>query len=188
VTIPEITPLDASRFTAEVPCAPGVDVPDRAVVLALHRFIQGDLVDDLLVDVVDYAHVQGGPGVMLIAHEAHYAFGRASGRLALSWARKRGGAPTVEARAREAVTKVLAAARRLADDEGLAGALRFVEDELVVGVDDRLRAPNDDATLATLAPVLRAALAEAWGVGADRVLLERIGGEREAFRARARRA
>lgn len=188
MTSPAPAPLDAFRFTAEIPCAPGVDVPDRAVVLALHRIIQQELLDELLVDVVDYSHVEGGPGVMLVAHEAHYAFGRASGRLALSYARKRGGAPTAEARARDALAKARAAARRLAEDEGLAGALRFVDDEIVVGVDDRLRAPNDDATLAALVPVLRPAIAEVLGVAPERVDLARLGGDREALRVRARRA
>jgi hypothetical protein len=180
--------LEAFRFTAEVPCAPGVSVADHAVVLAFHRFIQQGRLDDRLIDVVDYAHVPGGPGVMLIAHEAHYAFGRASGALGLGWARKRGGAGDAAARAREAITKARAAARLLSGDEGLAGALRFVEDELLVGVDDRLRAPNDEATLAALGPALAAAVADAWGTAPEAVALARVGGPREGFRVRARRS
>ena len=37
------------------------------------RWIQDSVCEELLIDVADYRHVPGGPGVLLAAHEAHYS-------------------------------------------------------------------------------------------------------------------
>ena len=57
-----------------------VDLADFIPVF--HDWIQDQSLDELLIDVVDYRHVHDGPGVMLIAHDAHYAIdygGRTNG-------------------------------------------------------------------------------------------------------------
>ena len=38
-----------------------------------HDWIQTQQLAELLIDVADYRHVPHGPGVVLVAHDAHYA-------------------------------------------------------------------------------------------------------------------
>ena len=56
----------------------GVEAPKsvatRDLVPLFHSWIQGQLVPDhLLIDVHDYSHVMGGPGVLLVAHEGNFS-------------------------------------------------------------------------------------------------------------------
>ena len=48
-----------------------------------HDWIQTQQLAELLIDVADYRHVPHGPGVVLIAHDAHYAMDLADDRLGL---------------------------------------------------------------------------------------------------------
>jgi len=127
-----------------------------AVIGVLHRFIQQRTLDETLIDVTDYAHVAGGPGVLLLAHAANYGLGDDFGRYGLLYARKRDAAGTLEERLTDALRRTLTAAEQL--EAALAGSLRFSRRELRVALPDRLRAPNDDATFALTAPALEAAL------------------------------
>ena len=47
------------------------------------------LPDHLLIDVADYRHVPNGPGVMIIAHEAHYGIDSGNGEPGFLYTRKR---------------------------------------------------------------------------------------------------
>ena len=54
-----------------------------------HDWIQTQQIEELLIDVADYRHVPHGPGVVLVAHDAHYAMDLAEGRLGLLYSRRR---------------------------------------------------------------------------------------------------
>ncbi len=60
----------------------------EAVVPVFHSWIQGQIFDELLLDVADYSHVPDGPGVVLIGHEADYALDNTDGRLGVRYNRK----------------------------------------------------------------------------------------------------
>ena len=160
--------MDTQNITFKLFAADGDAPPTHDVVRAFHRFIQEKVLDELLIDVADYGHVHRGPGVMLIAHEAHYGFEHGSdGRLGLKYARKRGapGSATAFAeRLQLALRKAVAAARALEADPGLSGKLRFRSDELRFSIEDRLHAPNDAGTLATVRDALTPLLERAFGV------------------------
>ena len=47
-------------------------VDQEEFIPVFHDWIQNPS-GELLIDVVDYRHVHDGPGVILIAHDAHYA-------------------------------------------------------------------------------------------------------------------
>ncbi len=53
------------------------------------RWIQEHTVEGMLIDVIDYKHVPDGPGVILIADEADYAYDLADGQVGLHYIRKR---------------------------------------------------------------------------------------------------
>jgi hypothetical protein len=176
--------MDTQNLTFKLFTADGVDAPPHDVVRAFHRWIQERALDELLIDVADYAHVHRGPGVLLVAHEAHYGFEHGSdGRLGLKYARKRGAVGTLGERIGVALKKVVTAARLLETDPALA--LRFRSDELRFSIEDRLHAPNDAGTLGTvtaaLAPVLEAAF------GAAPLLTHRLAA-REPFAVHVRLA
>ena len=113
-------------------------------------------VPGLLVDVADYQHVPRGPNVMLIAHEGHYAMDRTAGRLGMAYYQKRGGGDSFEANLQAVVSNALLAAEQMAGDKAFGGSLAFRTDEFVVGVDDRLVAPNSPETLDQLGPQIQA--------------------------------
>ncbi len=127
-------------------------------VPVFHRWIQTHAVDDMLIDVADYAHVPQGPGTMLIAHAGNYSTDQAGGRMGLLYTRKRGGGDTLEARLTSLARTVLHAARLLEQDPAFSGRLSFRGSELELTANDRLLAPNSDETVAALRPALSAVL------------------------------
>ncbi len=71
-----------------------------------HGWIQGQrLPGHLLIDVHDYSHVQHGPGILLVAHEANLSVDEAEGRRGLVSLRKHPASlPDILAAARQAAT------------------------------------------------------------------------------------
>ena len=133
------------------------------VIPVFHDWIQNRVLDELLIDVVDYRHVHDGPGVMLIAHDAHYAIDAADGRMGLLYSRRRETHPTrnaiqsVSERLRSVLQCALRAAQALEAEPSLAGRLKFRGDELLLRVNDRLVSPTLEAfddLQAHLQPVL----------------------------------
>ena len=144
-----------------------------------HDWIQNQRLDELLIDVVDYRHVQDGPGIILIAHDAHYAIDMADGRLGLLYSRRRETHPTrnaiqsVTERLHSVVQCALHAGLALETEPSLAGRLKFRGDELLLRVNDRLVSPTLEAyddLQAQLQPVLTSLYPH------DQVEVERDGG------------
>ena len=90
--------LDAPQFSVKFPTREGVALTPQGVVPSFHKWIQNGSLDELLIDVTSYAHVHRGPGVLLIAHEAHYAFEETDGEPGLRYVRKRLAASDARAR------------------------------------------------------------------------------------------
>ena len=67
--------------------ASGVELEEFIPVF--HDWIQTQQLEELLIDVADYRHVPQGPGVVLIAHDAHYAMDLTDARLGLLYSRRR---------------------------------------------------------------------------------------------------
>jgi hypothetical protein len=114
----------------------------------------------LLIDVADYQHVPGGPGVMLVAHEGNYSMDLAGGRRGLLYYRKQPAMGSLTERLVSLARTVLVAARQLEEEPSLAGRIEFPGHELQLVANDRLLAPNSEETLAALAPSMNALLAK----------------------------
>jgi hypothetical protein len=127
-----------------------------------HRWIRNRELDELLIDVADYSHVKHGPDVVLIGHESDYVIDRGMGRLGLLYARKRAsgvsGNPWIDA-----LRRALGAAAKLQSESSPTTRLSFRAEEFTLGVADRLRAPNTDATFERLKPELQSALKTLFG-------------------------
>jgi hypothetical protein len=111
-----------------------------------HGWIQGQVCEELLLDVADYRHVPAGPGVMVIGHQADYSVDNTDSRLGVRYNRKAGLDGSNEERLQQAARAALSAFQRLEDDPRLAGKLRFEGQELEVFINDRALAPNTRET------------------------------------------
>ena len=135
------------RFAVKLYLAPGSTLAPRSCIEIFHRWIQERAVPGLLIDVADYTHLTGGPRVVLVAHEGHYALDDADGRMGLVYTRRQPLEGTLPERLAAAVGMLLAAAIRLEQDTAdLAdGRAEFLGNELAVVANDRLIAPPTDA-------------------------------------------
>jgi hypothetical protein len=144
------------------------------------RWIQDSVCEELLIDVADYRHVPGGPGVLLAAHEAHYSLDTGG----LLYNRKAVVEGSNQDKLLQAFFAALAACRRLEEDSG--GRLQFDGGRCEVTVNDRLLAPNTAETWQALEPDFRNFFDTLFGRGAYR--MERRGEPRERFRVRVEAA
>ena len=127
-----------------------------AVVPVFHSWIQGQVFDELLLDVADYRHVPDGPGVMLIGHEADYAVDNTDGRLGVRYNRKAPLPGTSRNRLIQATRAALKATERLQRDLNLY----FNVGEIDIVINDRLIAPNTEETSRAAEPELRGFLGQ----------------------------
>ena len=76
------------RIKAKVFFSAPVDLEE--ITLVFNRWIREQRLDGhLLIDIADYRHVPGGPGVILVGHEADIAIDLGDGRPGLAYIRKR---------------------------------------------------------------------------------------------------
>lgn len=116
------------------------------VVPVFHQWIREGFLPEMLVDVADYRHVEAGPGVLLIGHEANYSLDNRENRLGLLYNRKAGLGATFQERLEYSYRSALAACDRLAQEDVFREKLAFDRNKLEVFVNDRLLAPNTDET------------------------------------------
>lgn len=154
----------------------GAPPATELVTIAFHEWIRTTaLPDDVMIDVADYAHVRGGPGVLLVCHEGQYVVDHSRGASGLAYHRRRGAdaADAVDG-VRVGLVRLLRAAARLAEDPRFDPAVQFDLGSLEIRVLDRLHVGNDDAGWAKVAEPLHAAVAEVWG---STPALTRVGGD-----------
>ena len=133
-------------------------------VPVLHSWIQQQAVPEhLLIDVADYAHVPGGPGTVLVAHEAHFYTDRGEDRLGLLYARRLPLPGGFTDKLRSCFRAVLEGCQRLENDPALQGRIKFRTDEAIFRISDRLAAPNNAQTFAKVKPELEKFLRDLYG-------------------------
>lgn len=111
-----------------------------------HGWIQGQVFEELLLDVADYRHVPAGPGVMVIGHQADYSVDNTDDRLGVRYNRKAALEGSNQERLQQAARAALTAFQSLEADPRLGGKLQFNGQELEIFINDRLLAPNREAT------------------------------------------
>jgi hypothetical protein len=125
-----------------------------------HSWIQQKAIPEhLLIDVADYQHVTGGPGTVLVAHEANFSTDRDEGRLGLMYTRKQPGAEEFFDRLKQAFRACLQGCAQLEADT----QLRFKTNECVARLNDRLLAPNNSETYLAVEPDLRKLVDQLYG-------------------------
>src|SRR6267142_1781081 len=123
-----------------------VELDLQPLIPVFHSWIQDPFPGELLLDIADYRHVPAGPGVVLIGHEGDYSVDNTDSRLGVRYNRKAALEGSNEDRLKQAARAAFTACRRLESDPRLAGKLRFNGQEIEIFINDRLLAPNSDAT------------------------------------------
>src|SRR5713226_2156391 len=122
------------------------EVDLEPLIPIFHSWIQDQVCQELLLDIADYRHVDAGPGVVVIGHQADYSVDNTDNRLGVRYNRKAPLEGSNQDRLRQATRSALTACQRLESDPRLDGKLRFNGQEMEVFINDRLVAPNRDAT------------------------------------------
>jgi hypothetical protein len=126
------------------------EVDLEPLIPVFHGWIQGQVGEGLLLDVADYRHVDAGPGVVLIGHEGNYSVDNTDNRLGVRYNRKAALDGSNQDRLKQAARAALTACQRLEAESRLGGKLRFNGQEIEIFINDRLLAPNLDATRAAV--------------------------------------
>lgn len=171
--------MDLYRFQLKFYLNPPGDLSPEEAFRAFSTWIP-QTPDQTLIDVADYSHLPDGPLTVLVGHQANYILDHRDQRLGLLYARKQ----PLEAGLEQALGEALKACRRLEEEPELAGRVSFAGDEFLLVANDRLRAPNAEATRQALAPHLDPLLTRLYGAaGLD---LARDPDPRQRFNLRVR--
>jgi hypothetical protein len=122
------------------------EVPLDPLIPVFHSWIQGQVLEELLLDVADYRHVPAGPGVVLIGHQANYSVDDTDDRLGVRYNRKAEVDGGNQKALRQAIRASLIACQRLEAEPSLERKLQFNGQEIEFFVNDRLLAPNRNST------------------------------------------
>lgn len=125
-----------------------------ALIPALHQIIQQRGLDETWIDVVDYRHVDDGPSLLLVAHDAYYGVEHNGHRSVLFYRRRRPIGGRFAERLVDSSRRLLSFAARLAKEEVLS-AVEWHTDRWTLTLQDRLLAPADPAVFAALETPLR---------------------------------
>jgi len=101
-------------------------------------------------DVADYSHVDAGPGVLLIAHEANLSMDEQGRRRGLLFNQKQALSGSNRDKLKFVLQQALQKCQQLEREPSLVGKVEFRGDEVVICVNDRLLAPNTEETLEEL--------------------------------------
>ena len=171
--------MKPTKFQVKLYTSAG-EIELEKLVPVFHRWIREKKIpDELLIDVADYAHVPQGPGVVLIGHQSDYYLDVADDRPGLLYSRKRGFDGDFQTGIEDAFRRALRACQLLESEADLG--FSFATDEVLFRVQDRLAAPNDDATYDAYKGPLEKAAGSFFGGSAS---LERIGSSRDPFAVR----
>ena len=133
-----------------------VDPPD-GVPLAdfidiFHSWIQAT--DGAYHDVADYSHMRAGPGIVLIAPDANLSIDESDSRRGVLYSRKKPLDGSGQERLPSALRLSLENFQRLESEPALHGKFGLRGDEVLITLNDRLRWPNTNESLAEIATEL----------------------------------
>lgn len=143
-----------------------------------HRWIQSRDSAEMLIDVADYTHVAGGPGVVLIGHEADYSMNDAQQRLGLTYNRKAAGDGGLS----QAYEAALAGCRRLEKEPEFEGKFTFDEGDVELTLNDRLLHPNTEEGWRAIEPEVTSYFNGVLG----KCTITRVGEARERLRIKVK--
>jgi hypothetical protein len=151
--------MNLERFCLKFYARPGATVDEGIFIEVFHDWIRRRKLAGVLIDVADYRHVPDGPGVMLITHDINFSMDHTDGRFGLLAQRKLGPGDDHATRIVELARSTAAFGALLESDRRVKGKLSLEGGLFHYIANDRLLAPNNEASFATLLPDLAAAAA-----------------------------
>ncbi|MDE2890035.1 MAG: hypothetical protein OXR72_17685 [Gemmatimonadota bacterium] len=173
--------MNAYRIQIKFYLEIGEDVAPETWFRVFNTWIP-ETTDEVLVDVADYSHVHRGTVTLLVGHEANYSIDGTDGKAGLLYDRKQPSEGSFAHRLESAFVSTLKACGKLERDSLLAGAARFRTNEVLIGLNDRLLAPNSEETHAAVRVELDRVLDRLFN-GAD-VTIERDPDPKQRFTLR----
>ena len=116
------------------------------LISVFHDWVKEQSCEEILIDVADYRHVPGGPGIILIGHEADFSLDEGDRHLGVRYNRKAPLPGSDQSRFRQALKAALEACDKLEVDPRLSGKLNLECQDIELFINDRLLAPNDPST------------------------------------------
>jgi len=177
---PKADALTSPELSVKLNVTASTRVDLEELIPVFHRWIREDLVEDELpIDVAGYEHVPKGPGVVLVCDHAHYYFDERHGRFGIRYRGRRVARGSGEEAIVRAFRSVLRVAALLEKEPALGDRYRFDTGRVEFGITDRLLAPSEAGTLASVRPALESALRSLYGKPAKSITL--ASGPREPF-------
>jgi hypothetical protein len=133
----ELQKISVKVFTAEPHNVPLTDFID-----IFHGWIQAS--DGVYYDVADYSHMQAGPGIVLVADDANLSIDETENRRGLLFSQKSHLAGSNQEKLRTVLRSALENCRRLEQEPALRGKLKFLPNEMLMVVNDRIIAANTE--------------------------------------------
>jgi hypothetical protein len=152
MAIVELQQIELQHINVKLLLKYAQDLDLDPIIPVFHSWIQQQVADELLLDVADYRHVEAGPGIVLIGHEADYSLDNADSRLGIRYNRKAVLDGTNQDRLTQAAHAAIAASQRLQQDTRLDGKLNFNGQDIEIFINDRLLAPNTAETRDAVRP------------------------------------
>lgn len=130
-------------------------------------------------DVADYSHMQAGPGIVLVTHEANIGMDNTGNRLGLLYNRKQPLHGSNVEKLQFVFRTALEFCQRVEKEPALKGKMRFQGHEALFIVNDRLLAPNTEEIFRAVKPELEALAGRLFGEG--EFTLDHDGDPRQRF-------
>lgn len=151
--------MHIERFCLKFYARPGATIDEGIFIEVFHDWIRRRKLAGVLIDVADYRHVPDGPGVMLITHDINFSMDHTDGRFGLLAQRKLGSGSDHVSRIVDLARSTAAFGALLESDRWVKGKLSLEGGGFHYIANDRLLAPNNDASFAIIQPDLAAAAA-----------------------------
>jgi hypothetical protein len=142
-------------------------IPLTDFIEIFHSWIQAS--DGVYHDVADYSHMQAGPGIVLVANDAHVSIDESGNRRGLVFSQKTSLTGSNQAKLRTVLRRALENCRKLEAEPALRGKLRFAANEAVFSLNDRLLGENSQQAFAALKGDVEAVAAQLFGGAVVRV-------------------
>jgi hypothetical protein len=138
-----------------------------------------------IMDLADYAHVEEGPGVLLVSHRWQFGVDWLSGRPSIFYATRKNLSGSLSGRLSQALGGLVEKSQRLLQEEELKGQIIPSPGELEIVVNDRLQFPNTEAGDGQMRPAVEEVLDRLYGDGRWEIEAQDDPGERLGYRIRA---
>jgi hypothetical protein len=134
--------MELQKISVKVFAAEPDNIPLTDFIEIFHGWIQAT--DGVYHDVADYSHMQAGPGIVLVAEDANLSIDETENRRGFLFSQKSPLVGSNQQKLRAVLRSALENCRRLEQEPALGGKLKFLPNEILMLINDRLIAMNTE--------------------------------------------